>query len=142
MEYFVGTHERQLDPKGRLALPAAYRPRFEPSCFCVLGSANCIGVLTPEESQSSVTRMIAAVEAGERTSAELRAMAANMIEVPVDRQGRVLLDDRLRRYAGLELNSRVIIAGAFTRLEIWEPTAFEAMQNDGQAKIAAEGALA
>ena len=137
MEYFVGMHERQLDPKGRLALPASYRPRFEPSCYCVLGSANCIGVLTPAESQAVVSKMIAAVEAGERSSTELRAMAANMIEVPVDKQGRILLDERLRSYAGLELNSRVIVAGAFTRLEIWEPSAFEAMQQAGQSKIAA-----
>ncbi|MFM8522441.1 MAG: cell division/cell wall cluster transcriptional repressor MraZ, partial [Acidimicrobiaceae bacterium] len=29
---FVGAHERQLDPKGRIALPAAFRPKFEPKC--------------------------------------------------------------------------------------------------------------
>src|SRR4051794_38536546 len=103
VEYFVGTHERQLDPKGRLALPAAYRPRFEPSCFCVLGSQHCIAVLTAAESRQEIADTIAAVERGERTTAELRAMAASMVEVEVDRQGRILLDDRLRRYAGLEV---------------------------------------
>lgn len=136
MEYFVGTHERQLDPKGRLALPAAYRPRFEPKCFCVMGSANCVGVLTAEESQQVVAETLAAVERGERTMAELRAMAANMIEVEVDRQGRILLDERLRRYANLELNTKVVVAGAFTRLEIWEPTTFESVTATGQERIA------
>ena len=136
MEYFVGTHERQLDPKGRLALPAAYRPRFEPSCFCVMGSSHCVAVLTAAESRQVVGDMIAAVDRGERTEAELRAMAASMVEVEVDRQGRILLEDRLRRYAGLEVNTKVVIAGAFTRLEIWEPATFEAVTSRGQEAIA------
>ena len=139
MEYFVGTHERQLDPKGRLALPAAYRPRFEPSCFCVLGSRHCVAVLTAAESRQVVGDMIAAVDRGERSEEELRAMAASMVEVDVDRQGRILLDERLRRYAGLELNTKVVIAGAFTKLEIWEPATFEAITSAGQERIAGPG---
>ena len=45
---FVGRHERQLDPKGRLALPASYRPRFEPSCFLSFGNDGCVEVWTRE----------------------------------------------------------------------------------------------
>ena len=139
MEYFVGTHERQLDPKGRLALPAAYRPKFEPSCFCVMGSQHCIAILTGDESRQVIADTIAAVGRGERTPAELRAMAASMVEVEVDRQGRILLEERLRRYAGLELNTKVVIAGAFTKLEIWEPATFEAITSAGQERIAGPG---
>jgi MraZ protein len=139
VEYFVGTHERQLDPKGRLALPAAYRPRFEPSCYCLMGSQHCVAVLTADDSRQVIADTIAAVERGETTTAELRALAASMIEVEVDRQGRILLDERLRRYAGLELNTKVVVAGAFTRLEIWAPTTFEAETATGQERIAAAG---
>jgi MraZ protein len=103
-----------------------------------MGSANCIGVLTADESQQVVAETLAAVDRGERTMAELRAMAANMIEVEVDRQGRILLDERLRRYANLELNTKVVVAGAFTRLEIWEPATFEAVTATGQERIAGE----
>jgi MraZ protein len=139
VEYFVGTHERQLDPKGRLALPAAYRPRFEPSCYCLMGSQHCVAVLTADDSRKVIADTIAAVERGETTTAELRALAASMIEVEVDRQGRILLDERLRRYAGLELNTKVVVAGAFTRLEIWDPATFEAETATGQERIAAAG---
>ena len=45
---FVGKYERQLDPKGRLALPSDFRPRFEPRCYLAYGQDGCIEVMTPE----------------------------------------------------------------------------------------------
>ena len=45
---FVGVHERQLDPKGRLALPAAFRPRLEPRCYLAFGQDMCVDVLSAE----------------------------------------------------------------------------------------------
>jgi len=47
-EVFVGVHERQLDPKGRMALPAAFRPRLEPRCYLSIGRDKCIDILTAE----------------------------------------------------------------------------------------------
>lgn len=134
---FVGSHERQLDPKGRLALPATFRPYLEPRCFLRLGEdGRCIGVITDEESKRVAARMKAAVEAGERSRDELRALASTMVEAVLDAQGRVTIDERLRRYAGLEPGSRVIVAGAFDSIEIWEPSAYEAVADAGSEKIA------
>jgi MraZ protein len=134
---FVGSHERQLDPKGRLALPATYRPHLEPRCYLRLGEeGRCIGIITAEESRLVAARVKADVDAGLRSRDELRALAANMIEVVLDSQGRVTLDERLRRYAGLEPGSRVTVAGAFDSIEIWDTAAFEAMSSAGEAKIA------
>ena len=49
---FVGVHERQLDPKGRLALPAAFRPRLEPRCYLAFGQDMCVDVLSSEAFES------------------------------------------------------------------------------------------
>ena len=134
---FVGSHERQLDPKGRLALPAPYRPYLEPRCFLRLGQdGRCIGIITDEESKRVAARMKAQVDAGERSRDELRALAGNMIEVVLDAQGRVTIDEKLRRYAGIESGSRVIVAGAFDAIEIWDPAEYEAVSTAGADKIA------
>ena len=37
----------------------------------------------------------------------------------VDAQGRISIDRALRDFAGLELNTRVVVAGSFDRVEIW-----------------------
>jgi MraZ protein len=134
---FVGSHERQLDPKGRLALPATFRPHLEPRCFLRLGEdGRCIGVITDAESRRVAEKMKAAVDLGERSRDELRALAGTMVEASLDSQGRITIDDRLRRYANLAPGSRVIVAGAFDSIEIWEPAAYEAVADAGSEKIA------
>ncbi len=132
---FVGRHERQLDPKGRVALPSTYRPRFEPRCYLAFGQDGCIDVLTAEGFEEVANEMLAKVRRGEMTRAEQRALAGNTVEVPVDAQGRITVDRELRVFAGLELGSKVIVAGSFDRVEIWEPTRYEEQTDQGGALI-------
>ena len=72
---FVGRHERQLDPKGRLALPSAFRPRFEPRCYLALGRDGCIDVFTPEAFEQMATETMEKVKQGEMGRDEQRALA-------------------------------------------------------------------
>lgn len=133
---FVGAHERQLDPKGRLAVPASFRPRLEPRCYVAFGQDKCIDVLTVETFESVVEDTLAKVRRGELDRSFQRALAANTMEVTIDAQGRITLDERMREYAGLSLNSRVIVAGSFDRIEIWEPARHERMTAQGTGQIA------
>ena len=41
---FFGLHERQLDDKGRVALPASYRDDLGERCVLVFGDSRCIEV--------------------------------------------------------------------------------------------------
>ena len=133
---FVGAHERQLDPKGRLAVPASFRPRLEPRCYVAFGQDKCIDVLTVETFESVVEDTLAKVRRGELDRSFQRALAANTLEVAIDAQGRITLDERMREYAGLALNSKVVVAGSFDRIEIWEPTRHERMTAQGTGQIA------
>lgn len=137
---FVGVHERQLDPKGRLALPAAFRPRLEPRCYLTFGRDKCIDVMTAEEFETMASEVIAKVKSGEISRTEQRALAANTIEVTIDAQGRVNLDEKLREYAGIALNSKVVVAGSFDRVEIWEPDRHARTIATGTEQIAGEDA--
>lgn len=83
--------------------------------------------------------MTLAVKRGDKTRAELRAMAANMVEVQVDGQGRITLDENLRQFAGLSAGSKVVVSGAFDSIEIWEPGRFARMLAAGEGVIAGEG---
>lgn len=138
-DVFVGTHERQLDPKGRLALPAAFRPQLEPRCFLVLGDDKCVTVWTSEDFKSFGQEMLDKVRRGEMGRDQLRAISSSAAEVTIDGQGRVLLTEEMRTFAGLSLNSKVIVTGAFDRVEIWEPTRFGRIASAGTEKIAGAG---
>jgi MraZ protein len=137
---FVGAHERQLDPKGRLAVPASFRPRLEPRCYVAFGQDKCIDVLTVETFESVVEDTLAKVRRGELDRSFQRALAANTLEVAIDAQGRITLDERMREYAGLALNSKVVVAGSFDRIEIWEPVRQERNISVGTEQIAGAGA--
>ncbi|MBM3805709.1 MAG: hypothetical protein FJW19_03565 [Actinobacteria bacterium] len=133
---FVGAHERQLDPKGRVALPAAFRPRFEPTCYLALGRDKCVDVLTVDAFLSVANEAMDKVRRGEMDRKQQRALASNMVEVSVDAQGRINVDEKLRAYAGLELNSRVIVSGSFDRVEIWDPQRHRRISDSGAQELA------
>jgi MraZ protein len=132
---FVGRHERQLDPKGRLALPSAYRPRFEPRCYLAFGQDGCIDVLTAEGFEEVANEMIEKVKRGEINRSQQRALAANTVEAQVDGQGRITLDRELRDFARIEAGTPVVVAGSFDRVEIWNLAAYERQAAQGGALI-------
>ncbi|MEY4401833.1 MAG: MraZ protein [Actinomycetota bacterium] len=133
---FVGVHERQLDPKGRVALPAAFRPRLEPRCYLTLGADKCVDVLTAEAFEQVANDAMEKVRRGEMNRNQQRALAANAVEVTIDAQGRINIDEKLRNYAGLSLDSKVIISGSFDRCEIWDPSRHERMSEAGTEQMA------
>ena len=135
---FVGVHERQLDPKGRLALPASFRPRLEPRCYLAFGQDKCVDVLTAEAFDQVVQETLNKVRSGEINRNQQRALAANTVEVSIDAQGRINIEEKLREYAGLSLNSKVIVAGSFDRVEIWDPTRHQRITDAGTQQIAGD----
>jgi MraZ protein len=136
---FVGRHERQLDPKGRLALPSAYRPRFEPRCYLTFGLDGCIDVLTAEGFEEVANEMVEKVKRGEISRAQQRTVAAAAVEVGVDAQGRINIDRELREFAGLDVGTSVIVAGSFDRVEIWNAAAYAQQTEIGGAAVRGAG---
>lgn len=132
---FVGVHERQLDAKGRLALPAAFRPRFEPRCFLTIGRDNCIDVLTEEAMEDMAKDLLEKVRRGDIGRNEARAISSKSYEAVIDAQGRINLEQTLRDYAGVSLGEKVIVSGSFDRVEIWEPQRYERNMEEGTALI-------
>ena len=47
-----------------------------------------------------------------------RLMLAGAVDVEIDKQGRILVPDYLRKFA--DLNKEVVVAGLYTRAEIWD----------------------
>jgi len=133
---FVGAHERQLDDKGRVALPATYRAHLGEHCYLVKGTDMCVDVIPSEAFEQFGRELIAKVERGELALNHQRALAASAILASVDRQGRVNVDEKLRAYAGLALDSQVVVAGNLTRLELWSPDRYARIEAEGTDDIA------
>ena len=137
---FVGAHERQLDDKGRVALPATYRTHLGEHCYLVKGTDKCIEVIPSEAFEQFGRELIGKVERGDLTLNRQRAMASSAVLVTLDKQGRVTVDEKLREYADLAVESQVVVAGNLLKLEIWSPDRYSRIDAEGTDDIAGDPA--
>jgi MraZ protein len=128
---FVGAFERQLDDKGRLALPAGFRDRLGEHCYLAKGLDKSVLVVPAATFEAEAALLTTKVQAGQMSRNELRALAASASLVTLDKQGRVKIEDHLREYAELTLAGPVMVAGSFDRLEIWSPDRYARVDEAG-----------
>jgi MraZ protein len=60
-------------------------------------------------------------------------MVSGAIECPIDNQGRILVPQHLREYAGLDRD--VTVAGVGPKIELWNSARFEANLIQTQARF-------
>lgn len=137
MQKFTGVFERQLDVKGRLALPASYRARLGTSCYLTLGEDSGIEVFTEEMFEEEAERMQALQRQGQISMDRLRTFSARASAAEPDAQGRIYLDERLRRHANLETKGPVIVFGRLDRIEICSVERHERSMRAGEQEFSA-----
>ena len=137
MQKFTGVFERQLDVKGRLALPASYRARLGTSCYLTLGEDNGIEVFTEAMFDEEADRMQALQRLGQISMDRLRAFSARASAVEPDAQGRIYLDERLRKHANLETRGPAVVLGRLDRIEICSVERYERSMRSGEEEFSA-----
>jgi DNA-binding transcriptional regulator/RsmH inhibitor MraZ len=80
--------------------------------------------------------LIAKVERGEVSRQRQRVVSGSATLVTVDKQGRVNLDDKMRTYAGLRTDDKVVVAGNFRVIEIWAPENHQHVNAEGTSDLA------
>ena len=122
MERFYGSFEYALDAKGRIILPARLRAQFDArrslvSCYV----DRCLAVWTPQEFDYYLSRAEAMEGRGSEGRNLARTLSANCAEVEIDGQWRLTIPPNLRDWAGLQVESPVMVIGALNRIELWQP---------------------
>ncbi len=135
---FVGVHERQLDERGRVALPTPFRSSIGEHCYLTYGDDGCVRIMSEDNFRAEADEMLEAVKRGEISRSRQRAFASSVVVGALDKQGRLVVDPRLREHAGIEPQAPVVVLGVFDRIEIWEPGRYEAEESAGQNEIAGD----
>ena len=136
---FLGTHTPRLDDKGRLILPARFRPQLADGLVMTRGQERCLFLLPLDEFRRMHAGLSQAPVTSKQARDYLRVFLSGASDELPDRQGRISIPPMLRRYAGLDRDVAVI--GAGTRVEIWDLRAWEtylAEQEAGYADTAEE----
>ena len=124
MAGFVGRFEHTLDTKGRVILPAKFRAAFERGGYLSENREGCLALWTPGEFERQMAAMQERSGTGRTDRNRARLWAANSTDVEIDRQGRMPVPAHLRQFA--QLQSDVLVHGAIDRIELWNPTVWEA----------------
>jgi len=130
---FIGEYRYTIDSKKRLALPAKFRKELGNTVVITKGLENCL-VVYPQKEWKIMSDKLGKLPTSQfeaRTYA--RIMLAGAMESKVDRLGRILLPDYLKKYADLKKN--VVICGLFNRLEIWDAKKWEEYKNKTEKKV-------
>ena len=124
----LGEYEHSVDVKGRVAVPAKFRPQLETGLVVTRGFEHCLFVYPMEEWQA-LSQRVSALSVGQPEARQLRRLLfASAFDTELDKQGRILLPAPLREYAGID--EAAVVAGMNTYFEIWSKDAWANEQAD------------
>lgn len=125
---FRGVSSINLDAKGRLAVPTRYRAELQDSCerqmiVTVALDDRCVGEkgclwLYPLPEWEKLELTISKLPTMDKMTGKLRRfLIGNASECEMDGQGRLLLPEKLRKFAGME--KHIVLVGQLNKFEIW-----------------------
>ena len=124
MTSFLGRYEYQLDQKGRVSLPSAFRREAEGDRFVLLQWKAPALTLFPQRAWAQTQERLPTFRRNQPEGwGDVLAIAASAVEVAPDKQGRILVPAWLQEAASLE--GRVLLVGNIDRVELWNPARFD-----------------
>ena len=125
MASFIGCYQHALDDKNRLMVPRRLRDRLEEEregvgFYVTRGLEKCLAMFTPSEWEKMERELDMSREEFRNTDTRkfMRQFYGNAEYVAMDKQGRILLPERLKELA--ELKRDVVLIGVGRRVEIWD----------------------
>lgn len=120
---FIGEYNHNLDNKGRLAIPAKFRNILKKGAVVTKGLDNCLFLYSKEQFEKIAEKFASLPIGQSKARAFARHMLAGAMDVEFDNQGRITLPEYLRKFSSLK--KKIIVAGLYNHLEIWDETAWE-----------------
>jgi len=115
---FIGEYNHSVDSKKRMALPKKFRKALGKTVVITRGLDQCLFVY-PMKTWEELAERLGSMPIGEsHTRSFVRLMLAGATDTTIDAQGRVLVPEYLKDYAGLTKD--VVVAGLYNRLEVWD----------------------
>ena len=123
---FMGEFDHTTDPKGRLIVPSKFREELGDTFVVTKGLDGCLLAYAKTERDRVTTglRELSLVDKNGRQF--IRFFFAGAAEIEMDKQGRILIPEKLREFAGI--TKEVVSVGADNKLEIWSKDRYEGLE--------------
>lgn len=117
---FVGQFDHNLDSKFRLTIPSKMRVTLEDGMVITRSLTEpCLEIYPTEAWIEKAAEMESLPRVNRDARRIRRIFFANAEKLELDKQGRIVLSQRLREVSGINGEATLIGTGSF--LEVWEP---------------------
>ena len=120
----TGEYQHILDAKGRLFIPAKLREKLGGDFYVTISMDECRSAYSLETWQGIQDKFDSLPLSKAR---KVRPLFANACRCELDGQGRILLPQKLRDFAGLKKNVTVI--GVSNHAELWDTDKWNALES-------------
>lgn len=115
---FMGQYNHSIDAKGRIIVPAKLRDELGDNFVVTRGLDNCLFVYSMEDWGVFEEKFSTLPLNNKDVRQVTRYFMSNAFTCEVDKQGRFILPNNLKSFAGLDKD--IMLIGAGTHVEIWD----------------------
>lgn len=114
---FIGEYQHALDNKNRIIVPSKLREELGSKFVITKGLDGCIYAYPQSEWKVLEEKLKTLPLTNKDARSFVRFFFAGACEIEMDKQGRGLIPQNLKEYAGIE--KEIVSIGVLTRVEIW-----------------------
>lgn len=121
---FKETFFHNIDEKGRLAIPSKWRKKIIESneigpLTISKGLDQCLFIFTEKGWEDVIIKRLKKMPLGKKkVLGFMRGFISGSSEARIDGQGRIMIPQNLREYAGL--TEKVVLSGTGAQIEVWD----------------------
>ena len=120
---FRGVNHINMDTKGRLTVPTRYRDEINSLCdgrmVATIDTEERCLLIYPQPAWDDIQRKVEALPSFNSAARRVqRLLIGHATDIPMDRNGRLLVTPPLREYARLSKNA--VLLGQGNKLELWD----------------------
>jgi MraZ protein len=132
---FLGQFDHGIDDKNRLFLPARFRQSTLSETFVVIQGIEPCLLLLPPAAWDTLAARLETLPLNDKSEerAVRRTLLASAAEAEADAQGRILIPQHLKDYAGIRRD--VVVIGMLHYAELWAKEKWTAYQHKAQGAL-------
>lgn len=140
MVQLLGEFDCKLDAKGRLMVPSSLKkqlPNVEQEGLVVNRGFEKHLVIYPKKVWEKIVEDLSKLNLYEQKNREfIRLFTRGATELTLDATGRVNLPNSLLESVGIEINTELVLACQFDKIEVWSKKSYEALFDKDPADFA------
>jgi len=130
---FIGEYKYSIDDKKRFSMPSKFRIELGKKAVVTRGLDGCLFLYSQKE-WKKLAEKLGKLPLGQADARGFqRMMLSGAMEVSIDRLGRILIPDYLKKYANFQ--KKVVVVGLYNHIEIWSENRWNEYQQKSEKEV-------